>query len=448
MSSATTSRLFAEEAGRQFLVNRDIYRDPEVYEWEMKYIFEGTWNLLGLESQVAKPNDFFTSFIGRSPVIVTRDAQKQLHCLLNSCRHKGAMVCHHHQGNARNFVCQYHGWVYDMSGKNILVKLRDEGAYNECFDQHSHNLQAVARFESYRGVLFASLNPDVPPLEEYLGDLRRMIDLVVDQSPNGVECIPGRGNFTFNGNWKLQMENGVDPYHFSSTHPSYLQALERRTEQASVYSGFKSQQMERGTFAFPHGHNAMWGTAPSDKATPLVSSKDELVQRLGETSAKWMMYVRNVTFFPNAQFADNASLQLRIWRPLSVDRTEMRTFCLAPVGEASEARALRIRQYEEFFNPSGLATPDDITNYEDCQRGFKARPIFWQQGHARGERIKALATAHPATAELGINPISTVVGPFNMGDETVMHSTYRYWQTLIEDGLRRDAAVANAKAAA
>ncbi|RZJ24843.1 MAG: ribosomal subunit interface protein [Haliea sp.] len=442
MHKSTTRPLFSQADDSEFLVSRDIYRDQEVYEWEMKHIFEGTWNLLGLASQLPRPNDFFTTFIGRAPVIVTRDAQGELHCVLNSCRHKGALVCHHHAGNARNLVCQYHGWAYDTAGRNILVKLKEEGAYNACFDAHSHDLLPVARFGNYRGVLFASLNPDVPPLEEYLGDLRRMIDLVVDQSPEGVECLPGRGNFTFNGNWKLQMENGVDPYHFSSTHPSYIQALQRRSEQASVYSGFKSRELERGTFAFAHGHNAMWGPAPSDKATPLSYSKDELVQRLGETRARWMTYVRNVTVFPNAQFAENASLQLRIWRPLGPDRTEMRTFCLAPVGEAPQARALRIRQYEEFFNPTGLATPDDVMNYEDCQRGFQARPIVWQQGSARGETVRALAAAHPSTAELDVHPLSTVVGPFNLGDETVMHSTYRYWQELIETGLRRDVAQA------
>lgn len=446
MTTPTTARLFADEGDGQFLVSRDIYRDLEVFEWEMKYIFEGTWNLVGLASQVPKPYDFITTHIGRAPVIVSRGADGQLHCLLNSCRHKGAMVCHHQQGSARSFVCQYHGWAYDTSGKNILVKDRAEGGYNACFDQHSHDLQPVARFDSYRGVLFASLNPDVPPLEDYLGDLRRMIDLVVDQSPDGVECIPGRGNFIFNGNWKLQMENGVDPYHFSSTHPSYIQALQRRSEQASVYSGFKSSQLERGTFAFGHGHNAMWGPAPSDKATPLSYARDELVQRLGETKARWMTYVRNTTVFPNAQFAENASLQLRIWRPLAADRTEMRTFCLAPVGEAPLARAQRIRQYEEFFNPTGLATPDDITNYEDCQRGFEARPIFWQQGAARGETVRSAGLRHASTSELGVEPLSTVVGPFNLGDETVMHSTYRYWRELIDRGLRRDGGQSEAAA--
>jgi benzoate/toluate 1,2-dioxygenase alpha subunit len=444
MKTATTAGLFADEGDGQFLVNRDIYRDPQVFEWEMKYIFEGTWNLVGLASQLPRPFDFITTHIGRAPVIVSRDGNGQLHCLLNSCRHKGAMVAHHQQGSARSFVCQYHGWAYDAGGRNILVKDRNEGGYNACFDQHSHDLQPVARFGNYRGVLFASLDPDVPPLEEYLGDLRRMIDLVVDQSPDGVECIPGRGNFIFNGNWKLQMENGVDPYHFSSTHPSYIQALQRRSEQASVYSGFKSSQLERGTFAFANGHNAMWGPAPSDKATPLTYARDELVQRLGETKARWMTYVRNTTVFPNAQFAENASLQLRIWRPLAADRTEMRTFCLAPVGEAPAARAQRIRQYEEFFNPTGLATPDDITNYEDCQRGFQARPISWQQGAARGETVRAAAAPHASTTELAVEPVSTVVGPFNLGDETVMHWTYRHWRELIDRGLRRDAGHAQA----
>lgn len=434
------STLIYDEPGSDFLVHRDLYRDPEVFEWEMKYLFEGTWNLVGLESQVPDRYDFITTFVGRTPVIIARDAEGEVNCFVNSCRHKGAQVCHSRQGKARSFVCQYHGWAYDAGGRNIMIKDEKEGAYSECFKQQNHDLLKVARFASYRGVLFASLNPDVPELEEYLGDLRKMIDLVVDQSPLGVECIAGRGSFVFHGNWKLQMENGVDPYHFSSTHPSYIQALQRRSSKSSVYSSFKSTELKRGTFAFKHGHNAMFGPAPSDKATPLSYVKEELESRVGEVKARWMTYVRNVTAFPNAQFAENASLQLRIWRPLAVDRTEMQTFCLAPIGETPEARALRIRQYEEFFNPSGLATPDDISNYEDCQRGFLAQSIDWQQGHARGATLCSAEVPDEAT-ELGVEPVSSMIGAFNLGDESVMHTTYRYWQELIARGLARDAAL-------
>jgi len=427
--------LFVDRDGSDFFVGRDLYRDPEVFEWEMRHIFEGTWNLIGVASQIPNPFDYFTTTIGRTPIVVTRDGSGAMHAWVNSCAHKGAMVAHHDSGSSRTFVCQYHGWAFDATGKNILVKDEKDGQYSDCFRATSHDLTPVARFANYRGLLFASLNPAVPEIDEYLGDFKAMLDLVVDQSPHGVECIPGQGVFTYHGNWKLQMENGVDPYHFSSTHPSYILALQKRSEKGSVYSNFKSSELERGSFSFAHGHNAMWGPAPPGKVTPLSHVHDELLARVGETRTKWMNYVRNITFFPNAQLADNASLQLRIWRPLAVDRTEMRTFCLAPVGEPAQARRMRIRQYEEFFNPSGLATPDDVANYEDCQRGLAARSVAWQQGHSRGQARVADGRAQAIAAELGMRPTQSVVGSFTQGDETVMHGTYRHWQALIRQGL-------------
>jgi len=436
MVTDKTDTLFKDVPG-EFLVARDIYRDPDIFDWEMQYIFESTWNLVGLESQIPAPNDYFTAHIGRVPVIVTRDAQGSLSCLINSCTHKGATIAHKSQGNARTFVCQYHGWAFSPSGKNILIRDESVGQYNAQFHKLDHDLRRVPRFESYRGFLFASLNENVPSLVEHLGDQARMLDLIVDQSPDGVECIPGNGNFTYKGNWKFQLENGVDPYHFQGSHPSYIQILQKRSDKGSVYSKFKSSELERGSFSFANGHSAIWGPAPTESTHPLYLAKDDLVKRVGATRAKWMMYVRNITVFPNAQFAENASLQMRIWRPLAPDLTEMRTFCIAPVGESAAARKIRIRQYEEFFNPTGLATPDDIVNYEDCQRGMAAHPIRWQQGAARGETVKNVHPDHPSTREAGVNPLSTVVGPFNLGDETIMHNTYRHWRHLIMQGLAR-----------
>jgi phenylpropionate dioxygenase-like ring-hydroxylating dioxygenase large terminal subunit len=109
-----------------------------------------------------------------------------------------------------------------------LIKDKTEGDYAPSFDTESHDLQAVARFAQYRGFLFASLSADVPPLEEHLGDVRTLIDLAVDQAPDGLELVPGVVHYRFQANWKLQLENTVDAYHFASTHPSYLRLLERR----------------------------------------------------------------------------------------------------------------------------------------------------------------------------------------------------------------------------
>ena len=40
-----------------FSVHRDAFRDPAVFDLEMRHIFEATWNFVGLESQLEKPND-------------------------------------------------------------------------------------------------------------------------------------------------------------------------------------------------------------------------------------------------------------------------------------------------------------------------------------------------------------------------------------------------------
>jgi benzoate/toluate 1,2-dioxygenase alpha subunit len=86
---------------------------------------------------------------------------------------------------------------------------------------------------------------------------------------------------------------------------------------------------------------------------------------------------RNLLLFPNVFLMDQTSTQLRIIRPISVNETEVITYCIAPVGESAAMRALRIRQYEDFFNASGMATPDDLTEFNNCQIGFTARGAKW-----------------------------------------------------------------------
>ena len=96
---------------------------------------------------------------------------------------------------------------------------------------------------------------------------------------------------------------------------------------------------------------------------------------------------------------------LEVERPLAVDKTEITTYCIAPRGESRKARTLRIRQYEEFFNPSGLATPDDTVIFEDCQAANQSGAVKWHQGYMRGlsarvvqvfDSVKAIS-AYPIT---------------------------------------------------
>ncbi len=87
-----------------FRVHPGVYSDPELFELEMKFIFELTWNYLALDSEIPAPNDFVTRHIGRTPVIVMRDAKGGIGAFVNACRHKGATVCSLESGNARYHV--------------------------------------------------------------------------------------------------------------------------------------------------------------------------------------------------------------------------------------------------------------------------------------------------------------------------------------------------------
>lgn len=449
-----------------FRVHRDVFRDEQLFQLEMKHIFERTWVFLGLESDMPRPHDFITAQAGRQPVVVHRARDGRLHAFINSCRHRGAMVAHTERGNAKFHTCMYHGWVYDATGKNVFLKDHQQGGYTPAFDRDSHDLLPLPRFESYRGFLFGSLSADVPPLREHLGGVTAFIDLFVDQGEDGVEAVPGRVRFTFDANWKTQLENATDSYHFTDTHASYIGVMGRQQERGSAhgdgevdgkapgqavhggtaYGRIGTQQaLARGVFDFGRGHSAFWGEVPDPQARPLYLEHDKLVARVGAVRARWMLYTRNMTVFPNLQLSENIAPQLRVLRPLSATRTEMLTFCIAPRGESKEGRRRRIRHYEEFFNPTGLATPDDIATYQDCQDGFAADAIDWQQAYARGMALLQTGPS-PQAQELGFQPVSWLVGTLQLGDETCQQPAYREWKRLIVEGMARYSAAREVRA--
>lgn len=420
-----------------FRVSRAIFTDQRVFEAEMRQLFEGGWIFLGLESQAPEPHDFFTTFAGRVPVMVQRDGEDILRAFVNSCPHKGARLAQLRQGNARLHVCPYHSWSFDSAGRNKAVKWKSAGCYSEAFDRDDHGLAVLPCFENYRGFLFGSLVSDVPTLTDYLGEAAKLLDLVADQSDEGMELVPGQVTFTYEANWKLQLENCSDAYHFTSAHPSYIRVLERRQKElsedvvASVWENSDywkedTQGVGGGSFSFANGHVLNWGVFGVTPAIPLYERAAQLAERHGEGKRDWMFNMRNLTIFPNLQIAENASSQLRVIRPLAPGLTEMRTWCIAPKGESSAARRQRIRQYEDFFNPTGMATPDDTVSYENCQIGFAAAVEPWLQGYARG-MTASVAGGNRFADRIDLFPERSVLADSQLCDETLYHSYYRAW---------------------
>lgn len=424
------------EAG-VFRVQRTAFTDPQVFELEMARIFEATWVFVALESEIEQPHDFVTRQIGRQPVILTRDGDGTLRAFLNSCRHRGTLLCPFRAGNRKFHTCPYHGWVYDSAGRCVDITDHKDGHYPDAFDAEGHDLAPVARIDSYRGFVFASLSANVPSLSEHLGDARMLLDLVADQAPEGLEYVPGAASYTFDGNWKLQFENGLDAYHFSTTHAAFVDIVRQRPRPGPPAQ--PPGPIIAGTISVAHGHAMSWSVgAPGQEpqTRPLLRDAhllETVRQRVGEARLDWMLRQRNLTIFPNLQIIDIQSLQLRTWQPLAVDRTRMSSHCLAPRGESPQARRFRIRQYEEFFNAGGLATSDDNVMYALGQDGFAALAAGDTQGYSRGMATPAAPQA--SFAPLGLANARCSYSPAGLafGDETAIHAGYREWRRLMRD---------------
>lgn len=429
-------------------IHRRIFSDQQIFDLEMKHLFEGGWVFLALDSQLPNPHDFLVTRAGRQEILLMRDKRGEIGAFYNSCPHRGAQICYLRQGNSPLHVCPYHSWSFESDGRNRAIKGKASGAYSPDFLEQKHDLHPIARFESYRGFLFGSLSADVESLETYLGDARKLLDLATDQSDSGLEVLPGMVTYTYRANWKLQLENSADGYHVTSTHPTYMKIAEARAGEDANESGVggvwdranslieESEDWSRGgSFGFANGHALAWGSAPIVPSHPLFDRRVELEARFGREKTEWMFYFRNLTIFPNVQIADNLASILRIIRPIAPDRTEMVSYCLAPKGEGDAARRRRLRQFEDFFNPSGLATPDDLIAYEGCQLGHRiSGQPGWLQGYERGLAARTSGPSKGAQ-ELGINPLCSVEGSGVLNDETVFQTHYQAWSERLGDKL-------------
>ena len=200
-------------------MDRRMFYDPDIYQMELEQIFARAWLFMCHESQIRNPGDFFMNNMGEDRVIIVRDDEGGIQVLLNSCRHRGNAVCRADEGNVSSFMCTYHGWTYDLKGKLVGVPGFKE-VYHEELDRDNWGLVRAAQVASYRGFVFATMDPDAPSLPDYLGEGGRvMLDLHADRGED-MQVVSGVMKWTMQCNWKFPTDNTPDFYHGWLSHAS------------------------------------------------------------------------------------------------------------------------------------------------------------------------------------------------------------------------------------
>jgi anthranilate 1,2-dioxygenase large subunit len=197
-----------------------VFQRSDVYAEEQRRLFRGPyWNFLCLEAELAAPGQYRTTYVGDTPVVVSRGRDGELYAFENRCAHRGALIALADNGSAHQFTCVYHAWTYSVEGELTGVAFADgikgKGGMPSGFCLAEHWPRKL-RLTTLHGIIFGSFDNDVPDIEEYLGEeIVDRIERVLGGRP--IEVI-GRFTQMLPNNWKLYVENVKDSYHASILH--------------------------------------------------------------------------------------------------------------------------------------------------------------------------------------------------------------------------------------
>ncbi len=363
-----------------FRVNRQAFVKPEILEEERQKVFDACWLYVGHESEVRGSGSFVHRKVGGRPVILVRNDAGQVNVFFDTCPHRGNSVCPHPSGVAKNFQCFYHGWTFNTSGK--LIAVPDEAGYAPGFDKANYSLASPPRVQSYRGMVFMSMNAEIVGLETYLGNAREYLDLFLDYS-EALEVTPGQQSYSMRANWKLLVENSIDGYHGLITHHRYfIDYLKELGSDPKSWQSLTRPSTENIAKDLGGGHAVIEypvGALPasSKAAEQLAAVRAEIEARLGaERAYRIVNLSRNLFIFPNLAIVHHFRT-VRTFYPTAPDYMEISAWALMPQGEDEDVRRIRHDNFISFLGPGGFGTPDDVEALEGCQRGYAATGIGW-----------------------------------------------------------------------
>ena len=348
------------------------YTDSEIYIQEQARIFRGpVWNYVGLEAEVPNPGDYKTTFIGDTPVVMTRAEDGSLHAVVNRCAHRGNMVCREPFGSAKRLYCVYHAWSFtlkgDLSNAAFSQGLRGEGGLPKDFDKSQHGLRKL-RVDTLCGLVFASFSEDVEPLEAWLGDVAQGIRRVLTRPLK----VLGYDTQRIHANWKTYHENPRDSYHANILHTFYgTFGLSRQSQESAMVLDAAGRHVYFYTKAGTEKKSADYEKASSE----LRSHNDQLTLE-DPGILKWkdeygdgasVQILNTCPSFVLHQIAN--SLATRQLIPRGVNQSDLVWTYFGFEDDDEETTRMRLTQIN-LVGSAGLVSVEDAAVCEMMQRAF------------------------------------------------------------------------------
>jgi phenylpropionate dioxygenase-like ring-hydroxylating dioxygenase large terminal subunit len=395
-------RLDLEVGWRTGVISPEIYFDEQVYALEQDRIFGSNWIPVGHADMVRAPSSYVTNYVGEVPVIILRDPAGAVRGFINRCRHRGNKVCLFDRGKANNFTCSYHGWTYGLDGSLVGVP-RERDLYGQTFDRADWGLEEI-KIADFKGLLFASLDKEVAPFEQWLGDDARwwLETFVLNEPVGGIEALPGWHRYRTPGNWKLMAENFIgDNYHVALTHASWFRAagaMRERGSQAAMITSPLPMRTKVATYEVTAGYGSGCplglGALVTQGEALFARDMDE-AKRLGPEVVEWLRYRQdrldkaladvepkpygfiNGLLFPNLGLMGYISpmigRHLILFHPHGTTEHEAWQWTMVERETPEVVRELALQRVYQGQAMAGVIAPDDVENFERVVEAMQAR---------------------------------------------------------------------------
>ena len=193
----------------------ECYTSEDWFEFEKRAVWDREWICLGHQGTIPNPGDYFSIEINEDPYLVARAETGEVRVMSAVCQHRGHLLgeaC----GNTRLFVCPYHAWSYDLTGRLVNAPRMEE--YASLDELRAGHCLPVLRSEIWNGFIFINLDGKAPPLVSRLRRVTKELENYHFSDLVGISVE----EYTENPwNWKSMHENGLEPYHALYAHKGY-----------------------------------------------------------------------------------------------------------------------------------------------------------------------------------------------------------------------------------
>jgi nitrite reductase/ring-hydroxylating ferredoxin subunit len=349
-------------------IHNAIFSHPDIYAQELEQVFARMWLFVGHESQIPRPGDFVRSRMGEEQVILTRAPDRQIYVLLNSCAHRGNVVCRYDQGFSLSFQCAFHGWTFNPKGELIALPPGSEDLYEKDLRKEEWGL-LKARLETFQGTIWATWDESAPSLMDYLGGADTYLAPPLadaDGSPDGTEVAGGVMKWRVGLNWKVPMPD-MDTTHGWITHASARGSVGGFSAAVPRYDNMYH-------IWFPEGHTTETRLPVESEEVPNVGllggGGDDYPVLRDYMREKWAKRKERLGklahinepphIFPNM---GSVGRIIRVLHPQGPANTEMWSYILVDKAAPPEVKEAAVRYHERRWGPNGMIQKDDMENW-------------------------------------------------------------------------------------